>query len=82
LGTLFLLNLAPALQQPSVAGGTITLSVSTVAGLDYQVQFTTNLAQSVWANLGAPIVATNQTIQVQDSTGSGPRRFYRAALVP
>jgi len=82
LGTLFLLNLAPALQQPSVAGRTITLSLSTVAGLEYQVQFTTNLVQSVWANLGAPIVATNQTIQIQDSTGSGPRRFYRAALVP
>ncbi|HEV2330395.1 MAG TPA: hypothetical protein VGY56_16560 [Verrucomicrobiae bacterium] len=82
LGTLFLLNLAPTLQQPSVTGGTITLSLGTVAGLDYQVQSTTNLAQSVWVNLGAPIVATNQTIQIQDSTESGPRRFYRAVLAP
>lgn len=81
-GTLFQINLAPALQPPTIASGTITFNWNAVPGLEYQIEFTTNLVQSEWVNLGTAFVASNQTNQVQDSIGPGPQRFYRAEMLP
>ncbi|HEV2320433.1 MAG TPA: choice-of-anchor tandem repeat GloVer-containing protein [Verrucomicrobiae bacterium] len=81
-GTLFLINLAPELQPPTIGNGTLTLNWDAVVGLQYQVQYKTNLAQTVWTGLENPFPATTQAVQVQDSTGPGRQRFYRAVLLP
>jgi uncharacterized repeat protein (TIGR03803 family) len=82
MGELFVINLAPVLQQPTKANTTISFNWGAVVGLQYQAQFKTNLAQSGWVNLGSAFVATNGTMQTLDSIGPDPRRFYRVVLLP
>ena len=82
MGTLFQLNLAPALQAPIKTSSTILFNWGAVTGLTYQLQFKTNLAQSVWANLGSSLVATNGAMQISVPLGADPRRFYRMTLLP
>jgi hypothetical protein len=52
--------------------------------LVYQVQYTTNLIQTNWINLGKPLVATNGNLTVSDANaiGSSPQRFYRIMVLP
>jgi len=80
-GTLFRLDMTPALQTPSQSGSTLGLGWTAVTGLKYQIQFKTNLAQSAWANLGGPITATNSITWASDSIGSD-QCIYRVALLP
>jgi hypothetical protein len=47
----------------------------------YQVQFTTNLAQNAWTDLGSPIAATNSTASAFDAM-SNSQKFYRVVLLP
>jgi hypothetical protein len=72
----------PVLQPIVKAGNGLTLSWSAVASRSYQLQFTTNLAQATWKNLGAPLTATNGMVQTSDAPGPDARRFYRVALLP
>jgi hypothetical protein len=41
------------------------------------VQYTTNLAQAGWINLGIPITASNSVISASDFIGLEQQRFYR-----
>jgi hypothetical protein len=68
--------------QPGPAS--FVFSWSAVVGLAYQVQFSTNIAQTNWVNLGAPQVATNGTLSYSDSNGfnSSPSGFYRVIVLP
>ena len=61
---------------------TITLTWTTVAGQIYQLQYTTNLAQTNWNNLGYPLVATNGVITVSDTNGPDTQRFYKVVQSP
>lgn len=58
-----------------------SLTWNTVSGLVYQVQFSTNLLQPDWVNLGAPLMAPGNSMTVSD-TGSSPQRFYRLIVSP
>ena len=74
---------APSLAAATTGNG-VTLSWNTLSGLGYQVQYTTNLANPNWINLGPTQTATNNTLSMSLSN-SPPvvsQRFYRLLLVP
>lgn len=76
----------PAIAFQSVAktNGAFSLTWRTARGLVYQVQYKTNLLQADWVNLGTPIIATNSSLTVSDTsaTTSSPQRFYRLVASP
>jgi hypothetical protein len=69
---------APSLSA-SVSGGKVTLSLPTLTGSTYQVQYKNNITDTSWASLGSPIVGTGATQSVQDSVAAG-KRFYRVQI--
>jgi hypothetical protein len=73
----------PAFQTVTQQGGTLTFTWNTTAGQTYQVQYTTNLTQTDWSNLGNAITATNVTTTVSDTNTlvSFPQKFYRIVLL-
>ena len=66
------------LAQPATAAG-FNLNWTTIAGLTYQVQYTTNLDQPNWINLGGSQTANTTTLNLVDTNAvpSSPGRFYR-----
>lgn len=63
-------------------GGTFSFMWSTIPGRRYQVQFKTNLSQTVWLDLGSPMTATNVVTSFNDAIEANPQRFYRVGLMP
>ena len=56
------------------------LTWNALAGLNYQVQYKTNLAQADWLDFDA-VTATNVLATFVDITGAaGSQRFYRLVL--
>jgi hypothetical protein len=51
-------------------------------GLNYQVQYKTNLLQANWSNVSAPFVGTNFLMTTSNSIGADPQRFYRILTLP
>jgi uncharacterized repeat protein (TIGR03803 family) len=84
LGTIFRLNIVspPVFQKMSKVGSLLTLTWSATSNKVYQVQYTTNLTQTNWNNLGSPITATNATTSSSDVIGPDRQRFYRLLLLP
>ena len=72
----------PVFQSVAQTEGELTFAWSAVTGRTYQVQYTTDLLQTNWSNLGSPTLATNATMSASDSAGPDPQRFYRIALLP
>jgi hypothetical protein len=72
----------PAFQSVTAAGGSIMFTWSAFSGIQYQVQYQTNLTQTNWINLGSPVTATNGTLTGSDVITSGPQRYYRIELAP
>jgi len=55
----------------------------TVAGTNYTVQWTTNLAASaVWSNLAGPVVGDGTSHCLFDSLTASPLKFYRVQQLP
>jgi uncharacterized repeat protein (TIGR03803 family) len=85
-GTIFRITLVSAPQPVfgpvSLAGGTLTLTWSALAGQTYQLQFTTNLSQTSWNDLGSAVTATGPTVSVTNAIGPDPERFYRVKVGP
>ncbi|HEY5043004.1 MAG TPA: hypothetical protein VIK53_13490, partial [Verrucomicrobiae bacterium] len=71
----FVIN-PPAFQTLMQTNGVFKFNWSTVQGVNYQVQYKTNLVQTNWINLGSGIVATNSTMTISDSP-TNSQRFYR-----
>lgn len=57
---------------------------TTLTNVTYAVQYTTNLSQPNWLNLGDPITATADTLTVLDTNTpfSSPQGFYRVVVWP
>jgi hypothetical protein len=72
----------PAFQTVDRTGNAIQFTWSAVAQLDYQVQYTTNLAQTNWINLGGVITATNYIASSSAAIAADPARYYRILLLP
>jgi hypothetical protein len=68
--------------QPATTG--FNLTWNTIAGQVYQVQYTTNLTQPNWIDLGNPLTATTNTLTLQDTDAitASPSRFYRVVEQP
>jgi len=74
--------LVPVFQTVVPTAGTVTFTWSALPGRTYQVQYTTDMQQTNWTNLGSTNLATSATMSASDSTGPDPQRFYRVALLP
>ncbi len=73
--------LPPYFETVKVSNGTLAFTWSAAAGSTYQVQYATNLSQTVWSNLGGIVTATNSIMPGTDSIVPGPPRFYRLQLL-
>ena len=59
------------------------LAWNSLAGLSYQVQYKSDLAQPDWLDLGTVAATTNVTVLVDTNFGSADaQRFYRLVLLP
>ena len=73
----------PQITRVTFTGGDVVqLTVSTVAGRSYQVEFKDDLSASIWVPLGGQRLANGPSLIVTDTTLSGPQRFYRVVLLP
>jgi len=72
---------APTLQV-STTGGSAQLSWATLAGVQYQPQYRTNITQTNWVSLGAALTASTNSISVEDPLQPGQARFYRVEVLP
>ena len=81
-GTVFRLSLPlpPVFKSVIQTTGMVTLVWSTVASQTNQLQYSTNLAQTNWTDLGGAVVATNGIMTASDPVGTDPQRFYRVVL--
>jgi hypothetical protein len=71
--------LAPTLLNPTLNGGVLSLTWSTVAGLAYQVQYKEQLGPPAWTNLRPAVTAVGGTLTATDAA-TAPQRFYRIIL--
>jgi Pro-kumamolisin, activation domain/Viral BACON domain len=67
----------PTFRAVALTNNAIQFTWNSLAGLIYQVQYTTNLDQPDWINLDSPLTATGYTSTATNSLGSDTRRFYR-----
>jgi uncharacterized repeat protein (TIGR03803 family) len=83
-GTVFRLDVAmqPRLLAPAQTNGSFTFTMKTVAGREYQVQYSTNLNSTNWLNAGGGFTASGGPLTITNGTGTDPRRFYRVLVVP
>jgi hypothetical protein len=72
---------APAIQSETRSGNSFNFTFSSISNQMYQIQYSTNLSQTNWFSLGAPVTATNSTITISD-TGAAAVKFYRISLYP
>lgn len=70
-------NSAPVFQMLTLTDNTFAFSWNAVTGTVYQLQYTTNLSQPNWINLGGAITAANVTVSTNVVIGPDPQRFYR-----
>lgn len=71
----------PAYRSITTANGVLTLTWTTMPGLVYQVQYSSDLSEANWINLGGPKTATTTTLTRSDVIGPEPEKFYRLVLV-
>jgi uncharacterized repeat protein (TIGR03803 family) len=79
VGTVFRLAvpMPPVCLSANLQAGQANFTWRAVSGLQYQAQYTTNLAQANWLNLGVPIGATNGLANFSDPIAADSQRFYR-----
>lgn len=68
---------APSFRAVATTNGNIRFTWNSLAGLPYQVQFSTNLNLTAWNNLGGPVTANSFTTTASNATSSSKQRFYR-----
>ena len=66
----------------SINGEVVTFSIMTTPEFTYQPQFSDDLGNVPWTDLGPPIKATSTTLEITDTPGQQGRRFYRAVRTP
>ena len=67
----------PSFRSVAKSGGSaVSFSWNTFTNLAYQIQYSTNLAQTNWITLSTN-TAIGPTLTVTNSYGTDPRRFYR-----
>jgi hypothetical protein len=73
----------PAVFQTTLqTNGSVFLVWSTLPGVNYLLQYTTDLSLPNWINLQGPTRAADTTMSASDPIGPDPQRFYRVVLSP
>jgi hypothetical protein len=67
---------SPKLAAATWSGGSVNFSFATVAGAQYVVEYTDQLAPPQWHELQT-VVGTGSSVGFADPTPAGPQRFYR-----
>jgi subtilase family serine protease len=73
---------APSFRAVVKTNNLLQFSWNSLAGVAYQLQFSTNLLTTNWVNLGAPISATNSIATTTTNIGPDLERFYRIRRLP
>ena len=73
---------APSFCAVTETNNLLQFSWNSLAGVAYQLQFSTNLLITNWVNLGAAINATNSTATTTNNIGPDLQRFYRVRRLP
>jgi len=69
----------PQLLNPTFNGTSFSLSVSTVTGKTYYLEYKSDLSDATWIPLSG--IAGDGTMKVfTDSSATGPRKFYRVRV--
>ena len=68
---------APTFRTVAATNNIIQFTWNSLAGLAYQIQYSTNLAGAGWLNLGNSVNATNYTTTATYPIGTAGQRFYR-----
>lgn len=63
-------------------GAGVDLEWNAWTGVQYQIEYTTNLGCAVWNSLGPPFIATNDCMVYSDLAPTDAQRFYRVAVAP
>jgi uncharacterized repeat protein (TIGR03803 family)/T5SS/PEP-CTERM-associated repeat protein len=86
-GTVFKLSV-PLNQPPDqtgqliVAPGNCSITIASVSGETYQLQFATSLTPPNWSDVGSPVKSIGGPLTVTDPNCSGPQGFYRFVITP
>jgi subtilase family serine protease len=72
---------APTFRTVAATNNLIRFTWNSLAGLAYQIQYSTNLAGAGWLNLGNSVTATNYTTTAAYSIGTDNQHFYRIRWV-
>ena len=59
----------------------MTLSLQTIIGKVYRIEFKNQLNEAAWTQLGADIPAESTSLAITDNIGLNPQRFYRIVWV-
>jgi hypothetical protein len=74
---------APVFTNVSKTGGTVSLSWSSTAGKNYEVQSSSNLQTGGWTVLQGSVPSGGATTSYQDTTfGTATQKFYRVRELP
>jgi len=72
------------IEQPSIqlattptAGGNVSVSLMSVAGLVYTLEYKDSLTQPVWTSIPPPVSGTGSVVSLVDTNAVTPTRFYR-----
>lgn len=69
---------APVLLSPAMlTNGQFVITWIAAQGINYQLQYKTNLNQTNWINIGTTVTASNTVLSVTNAIGSDNQRFYR-----
>ncbi len=75
-------EIRPVIQSIALAGETVTLVWSAMAGKTYRVQFKNDLGAAEWTDLPGDVLATTATAMKEDAIDQTTRRFYRVVALP
>ena len=75
----FQITVLPAPQISGIthtSGGMITISLQTIAGKTYRLEYKNQLSDPAWTSLG-DFVASSSSLTINDNPGAARQRFYR-----
>ena len=64
------------------SGGQVVLNWPGMPGQMYQLQYKTNLSDSVWLPIGGPAYGTGADVSLTNNLDGAQQRFYRLAILP
>jgi hypothetical protein len=70
-------RLPPQAMISNSGNGQVLLSFDALVGKTYRIEYKNNLNDAAWVQLGQNVLATSNSISVNDSLGASSQRFYR-----